>query len=363
MDTLQYLEGFGQRQLSLPWLYSCVFMLLLNSKSLSKGVHRCGGWEFELGCTSVFAFASCLEQVIERLLAYCFLTCKERAGSMFLEFRCCRLAFEVKYQTPGGGSGCFKLAQRKDCFFFFFPIVATAAIFPLKSHSPPFLPSQAPPPPRSPLSWKSRTPHWLISPPAVLLAGHVTTHARPRRRGRRGACRDGAPSSLIRKWRAEPPAKSRRLSRLSCCRRRQWRDPDLAGLRWACVRAGGGADEEQEAVATRAWAAGPGGGAGRRRPVAWGGPPRSGRGCGRRVRGAEPGPVVPRDRLLPRGERVFQLSGAWGCGPPGETLNTVTTSWEHCLLGLRSMEQTFGLERGEVRSPSSLCLFPAPDFT
>lgn len=125
------------------------------------------------------------------------------------------------------------------------------------------------------------------------------------------------------------------------------------------MRAGGGADEEQEAVATRAWAAGRGGGAGRRRPVAWGGPPRSGRGCGRRVRGAEPRPVVPRDRLLPRGELVFQLSGGWGCGSLSETLNTVTTSWEHCLLGRRSTELTFGLDRGEIRREPIVSL-PSP---
>lgn len=91
----------------------------------------------------------------------------------------------------------------------------------------------------------------------------------------------------------------------SFLRHHQCGDPSLAGRRWVCDRAAAGADQEQEAAATRAWVAGRGGGAGRRRLVAWDGPPRPGRGCGRRVRGAELRPVVLRHRLLPRGERVF----------------------------------------------------------
>lgn len=187
----------------------------------------------------------------------------------------------------------------------------------------------------------------------------MTAHARSRGRGRRGACRDGAPRSLIRKWRAEFPAESRRLSRR---RRRQCRDPDLAGLRWACVRAGGGAaDEEQGAAATRAWAAGGGGGAGRRRPVAWGGPPRSGRGRGRRVWGAEPRPVVPRERLLLRGEPVFRRSlGDAGSAVLCAKRQTVPTSGAHCLLGRRSTEQTFGLERGKFAVRMLTASLPGP---
>lgn len=190
------------------------------------------------------------------------------------------------------------------------------------------------------------------------------THAHSRRRGRRGACRDWAPSSLIRKWRAESGAESRRLSCSRRCRCRQCRDPGLAGLRWECVPAGGGADEKQEAVATRAWAAGRGGGAGRRRPVAWGGPPRSGRGCSRRLRGAEPRPVVPQDRLLLSGELVFHLSGGWG--PRFSAWNTKNSNNFLGALSFRPEVHWANFwvgKRGYGQSKSWLCLFLASDFT
>ena len=102
--------------------------------------------------------------------------------------------------------------------------------------------------------------------------------------------------------------KRRRLSR-----RRQCEDPpELAGQRWACVPGGGGADNEPEAAATRAWAAGPSGGSGRRRRGAWGGPPGSGRSCGRRVWGAEPQPVVLRGLLPLPGARGLPSRGKPG---------------------------------------------------